>query len=697
MKRKIFSILMSVVLCLVILPLGIFAQAADDYKPFKGSGTASDPYQISSDYHLRLLAELINNPEDNPEYRNCYYIQTADIDLQNKQFTPIGIFYGEDGKTLTGDAVFSGNYNGNYHSIYNLNIDYEKKYTGLFGRISNLEQRCSISNLNIYGDVSSGSSCVGGIVGEIGYGAIVENCSFTGNLNAADLVGGIVGFICAGGTITNCYFNGSITSDNSAGGIVATAHIGKNAASKDAVIKNNYCVGDKIIANTSRGVMNAIIDNEKVENSIIFENNYYLHTMAETGAPDGITGCTKLASAALKACADMLGSPFVDNTDETVNDGYPVFEWQSTPYQFIGNGTAEDPYKISSKEELEAMRDLVNSTYFNPIYGHAYYKQTADIDLQGESWIPIGLGYDGNDGLGVYNYTTRMFFGSYDGNRHSIHNLIVNQQWNDSGLFGFIRGKSAIVCNLAVDGSVSNAANCAGGIVGQPQYGAVIKNCAFIGDVSGEDYVGGISGYAWSGTSIINCYHNGNVSSEGSSGGIVGSIKFGSANSDGDYSVVENCYHANGTVTGTVCSGGIAGECVYYNGIDTTIDIKNCYFSAGTAATTTCENATSDNTLALPENLMKKLAEDLGSVYADNPDETLNNGYPVFAWQLATYGQGDINFDGKVSVADAVLLQGYLLCRFSFNETEYYAADLLEDGSVNVFDMVVMKRILIGQ
>ena len=70
---------------------------------------------------------------------------------------------------------------------------------------------------------------------------------------------------------------------------------------------------------------------------------------------------------------------------------------------------------------------------------------------------------------------------------------------------------------------------------------------------------------------------------------------------------------------------------------------------------------------------------------------------PEFAWQLATYGQGDINFDGKVSVADAVLLQGYLLCRFSFNETEYYAADLLEDGSVNVFDMVVMKRILLKQ
>lgn len=697
MKRKIFSILMSVVLCLAVLPLGMLAQAVDDYKPFNGSGTAADPYQISIPYHLFLLAELINNPEDNPEYRNCYYIQTADIDLQNEKFTPIGVFYGEDGKTLTGDAIFSGNYNGNYHSIYNLNIDYEKKYTGLFGRISNLEAKCSVSNLNVYGSISSASSCVGGIVGEIGYGAIVENCSFTGDLNAADLVGDIVGFICAGGTITNCYFNGSITSDNSAGGIVATAHIGKNAASKDAVIKNNYCVGDEIIANTSRGVMNAIIDSEKIENSIICENNYYLNTIADTAAPDDITGCTSLTLDEMKTCADMLGSPFVNNTDETINDGYPVFEWQSTPYQFIGSGTAEDPYQISSKEELETMRDLVNSTYFNPIYGHAYYKQTADIDLQSEPWVPIGLGYDGNDGLGAYNCTTRMFFGSYDGNRHYIYNLNVNQQWNDSGLFGFIRGKSAVVCNLAVDGSVSNAANCAGGIVGQPQYGAVIKNCAFIGDVSGEDYVGGISGYAWSGTSIINCYHNGNVSSEGRSGGIVGSIRFGAYNSDGDYSVVENCYHANGTVTGTVCSGGIAGECVYYNGIDTTIDIKNCYFSAGTATATTCENATSDNTLALPENLMKKLAEDLGSVYADNPDETLNNGYPVFAWQLATYGQGDINFDGKVSVADAVFLQGYLLCRFSFNETEYYAADLLEDGSVNVFDMVVMKRILVGQ
>lgn len=39
---------------------------------------------------------------------------------------------------------------------------------------------------------------------------------------------------------------------------------------------------------------------------------------------------------------------------------------------FKGSGTADDPYQISSKEELKKMRDLVNSTYFSSTYGYAY-------------------------------------------------------------------------------------------------------------------------------------------------------------------------------------------------------------------------------------------------------------------------------------------------------------------------------------
>ena len=59
-------------------------------------------------------------------------------------------------------------------------------------------------------------------------------------------------------------------------------------------------------------------------------------------------------------------------------------------------------------------------------------------------------------------------------------------------------------------------------------------------------------------------------------------------------------------------------------------------------------------------------------------------------WKLT----GDINADEKLTIADAVLLQKYLLVQIKFSEDEYYAGDINSDGSVDVFDMVFMRKIL---
>ena len=55
---------------------------------------------------------------------------------------------------------------------------------------------------------------------------------------------------------------------------------------------------------------------------------------------------------------------------------------------------------------------------------------------------------------------------------------------------------------------------------------------------------------------------------------------------------------------------------------------------------------------------------------------------------------GDINADEKLTIADAVLLQKYLLAQIKFSEDEFYAGDINSDGSVDVFDMVFMRKIL---
>lgn len=353
------------------------------------------------------------------------------------------------------------------------------------------------------------------------------------------------------------------------------------------------------------------------------------------------------------------------------------------------------------------MRDLVNSTYFNPIYGHACYIQTNDIDLENESWIPIGLGFNddnGNIGQGEYNWRTRMFYGSYDGNKKYIKNLSVNGNWKQAALFGYIRGNESVIRDLVVYGNVNvpDSQN-SGGIVGQMQYSSTIENCAFIGDVTGgsspvDTYsAGGIAGYVWAGGTISNCYHNGNVTSSKYAGGITETVRFGSANLSGDASKIENCYQANGIVSGGEYSGAVVGTCAYYKNIDNYVYIKNCYASSDANANELSQDATSDNTMLLPKSLLKKIAEDLGSAYVDNADSNLNDGYPVFSWQLgqSVSLMGDINDDGEFNISDAVILQKWLLAIPNVKLTNWKAADFYEDDRLDVFDLCLMKKMLI--
>lgn len=689
MKRKIFSVLTSLILCVWMIPISLMATAEDATSPFKGSGTQEDPYQISTAYELRLLSELIASEDTTSAetYANASYIQTADIDLENEPFTPIGKLPG---------IGFYGAYNGNYMKILNLNIEEERKYVGLFGWVKG----ATITNLSVYGNVNvtyqdeNFAAATGGLVGELCDNGIIKNCSFSGNVSSYGHSGGLCGAVSRSGTISSCYFNGEFIGNGNANGALVGI-VNDQGIESTLIVENCYAVGEisdrynETESSNCSGVI-GLATHSNEASVISISNNYYLNTMADTGINgDLTTGCTKLASTALKACADMLGSPFVDNNEtDGFNDGYPIFEWQSTPYQFKGSGTVKDPYQISNKEELKKMRDLINSTYFNADYGYAHYIQTSDIDLENELWIPIGTYY-----VNGANNGNAAFGGHYNGGRYEIANLYVNESTNYSGLFGRAGRASisdgAVIENVSViNGNVSSTANYVGGICGEVAYNSRIRNCSFNGSVSGKNYVGGIVGKFYRNGNVSGCYHNGDINAETYGGGVVGVIL------EDSYNVtVENCYHAGNVQSTDSNAGGIVGKSTMY--AESAVVVSNSYYLkngdlAGANGTfTTCE------VTALTSNLLKNVAADLGSPFVKNTDSTMNDGYPVFAWQLDTWGKGDINLDGEVNVADAVYLQGYLLCRFSFNETEWHAADLIDDGSVDAFDMVIMRRILI--
>ena len=59
--------------------------------------------------------------------------------------------------------------------------------------------------------------------------------------------------------------------------------------------------------------------------------------------------------------------------------------------------------------------------------------------------------------------------------------------------------------------------------------------------------------------------------------------------------------------------------------------------------------------------------------------------------------KGDCNADGKFNASDVVMLQKWILTVSDSKITNRNAADITEDGLINVFDLIMMKRLLISK
>ena len=157
-----------------------------------------------------------------------------------------------------------------------------------------------------------------------------------------------------------------------------------------------------------------------------------------------------------------------------------------------GNGTKENPYKISAADDLNTLSELVNSGIE---FDGSYFIQTDDIDLSKfTSFIPIG----------TFN-SSYSFKGVYNGLNHKIFNLNIDGfnglQHPNVGLFGILSGT---VCNLGIEsGKITGA--CIGSIASHSGSNkAKIFNCYNKADIIGENRAGGIADN-FTGGDIICC------------------------------------------------------------------------------------------------------------------------------------------------------------------------------------------------
>ena len=135
---------------------------------------------------------------------------------------------------------------------------------------------------------------------------------------------------------------------------------------------------------------------------------------------------------------------------------------------------------------------------------------TADIDLTGKDWTPIGTDYDNS------------YKGTFDGGGHTITGLTVTTNDEYVGLFGYLN-RAGTVKNVVMEGVqiTSNQiyGGSIGGVVGSSW--GIIENCSVSGSVSGTVYVGGVVG-AQIGGSITGCSSSATVKGMVDVGGVAG-------------------------------------------------------------------------------------------------------------------------------------------------------------------------------
>ena len=169
---------------------------------------------------------------------------------------------------------------------------------------------------------------------------------------------------------------------------------------------------------------------------------------------------------------------------------------------------------------------------------------TADIDLTGKDWSPIGTNF--------YNSYT----GTFDGGGHTIMGLTITTNDQYVGLFGRL-GKAGTVKNVVMEGiqiTCNHRLGYAGGVAGF-SWGGTIENCSVSGSVSGTICAGGVVGIQWE-ASITGCSSSATVKGMVQVGGVAGETNSGAT--------MAACY-ATGNVTieidpiNNILGGGLVG------------------------------------------------------------------------------------------------------------------------------------------
>jgi len=446
----------------------------------------------------------------------------SDIDLAGRDWTPIG---------STESLKFTGAFYGNGHAVKNLTCtnnpsNYSNKWRGLFGCAAGaMIDGVTVKNCDV-----AGYQYVGALVGRIYDGTAITGCSASGKVYSYNgYAGGLVGS-CEDGAFS---IRGSSAAVEVTGGSNLGGFIGRAYGSGASVIVD--CRADGFAGGT--GSVGGFVG--YVSAPLFATNCVARGDVKSTGSSYGgfvgyvsNAGATNIAcwcSGAVWGTGNNIGS-FVGQRSNGSFIDCNVYPYANGVRPFCGNSASitggvfsADEVKtrsagwpkvakrentvpaipIATVDELFAVTNNLTTNYV----------LTADIDLGGAAWTPIGQ--------------STAFTGEFYGRNHAISNYTVTTTSQNAGLFGKIGGGR--VSGVRAYGSVTGSNSYVGGFAGKVESYSMVDGCSFEGAVeSSSTYVGGFVGQTYNSPNILRCCASGTVAKTDTStssayiGGFVG-------------------------------------------------------------------------------------------------------------------------------------------------------------------------------
>lgn len=516
-----------------------------------------DVYQIGTAEELVEFANIVNGGEN-----AANAVLTADIDFNGKDYVIIG----------NDQSRFKGTFDGQFHTIDN--VYYEgASDLGLFGVV---DGGCTIKNLIAgKGNLFIGDKQIGGIIGvSNGSGWVtLENVGHEGEVDGqGNNCCALIGVVWNGGPATriiNCYNTGDVKAGGESA--IITGWFGGHSSVE---IKGFWNTGKMISGgqnegkdiyrnNTDAFVKENVFNLYDTQGATAFELAdvasgklaFMLNGNLDAGVwRQNLEGDNKdaqptflpdhalvYANGALQCDAltpkDGGEVVFTNHEGSTVDphqfsDGFCTVchKWQEDYLQ----ADAEGYYNIATGSQLNWFAYMVNQGQ-----GDANARLTADIDMEGIVWTPIGQ--DGRD-----------FKGHFDGQGHRILKLKTTEGYDNQALFGQAVG-GAIIENVIIDASCKIVGKAfTAGILGHVWGdGVIVRNCGNEADITGSaQNSAGIVGCSAKIVYIENCYNLGTIIGSNENAGICAWMGDNS-------SYIKNCYNA-GLVNN--------GENLYRNG-----------------------------------------------------------------------------------------------------------------------------------